>query len=942
MKLSAEEIERRIAGGRVPLEPEFARAVRDLAASHLLTDPSRSLHLASSLLEAIPPDASPPAAFLAHAWRAEAEALLFTGRTAESRKAYERAISEARAAGEEALEGQILVGAVHVFALLGDREGAARLSRRAQRLLRRAGDLVYLGKLHMNEGNAHYQEDRYPEAAAAYGRAARLLARAGAKDATWVSLLVNRAVALTNLSRIAEARRLFLEAERHAEAMGLASLGAQARFNRAHLEALRGDYRTALSLLRASGEVFRQQGVRHLLASTLRTRAEIYLELGMPAQARELAQEAAEVFEAEGMRLDAILSRLDLAEARLGLGEREAGMAILREAAEHFREAGNARRQALVLQRLAQVSLGEGDPEGIAPEAVRRALRIARDAARRLQALGMPRAEAAARRLEAAALLALGRAAGAERILETLRPKLASLPVGERMEWWALAGRVAWARGDARRARTRLERAAALLERQRRMIPGAGLRRHWFRRHVRVYHDLLALALEGRPRLRRLFRLVEAARARAFRDRLLQARQPLRLARRRAELGALLKEMQEAEVEGRHTRVQRILDRIRRLEEEIFALVLRSQEAARSLGEWVGTDPETVAARLRRDEALLSFFVLDDRVLAFVLRRDRASWRILPRPAADVREAWERLRLQIDAAALLSGATPRGAPGSERPGPSPMMEAAALAALRDLHAALIEPLAEEISGARRLLLVPHGFLHHVPFEALRSEEGWLLDRVLVSRLPAADHLLRRPRRDRARPPRGTGTQGSVVAGTPTGGPAAVQTEIRRVARQLPGARVLEDPSAEELLEALGRCRVAHLATHGEFRPDNPLFSSLRTRDGALFVADLAQVRLRTDLLFLGACQTGRTFTGPGEDLEGVAHAFLAAGVRTLVATLWRVHDEATLELVTRFYAAWRDGTQGDAAQALALAARGMRERWPHPFFWGGFAVFGTP
>jgi len=147
--------------------------------------------------------------------------------------------------------------------------------------------------------------------------------------------------------------------------------------------------------------------------------------------------------------------------------------------------------------------------------------------------------------------------------------------------------------------------------------------------------------------------------------------------------------------------------------------------------------------------------------------------------------------------------------------------------------------------------------------------------------------------------------------------------------------------------------VLHLATYGVLNKQNPLFSFVQLApdggdDGRLEVHEVFGLHLAADLVVLSACQTGLgsgalADVPAGDDWVGLTRAFLHAGARHVVATLWPVDDWATAALMERFYGG--ADVAADPARALAEAQRAMltTPATAHPFYWAGFVnVGGAP
>ncbi|MBI3473365.1 MAG: CHAT domain-containing protein [Candidatus Solibacter usitatus] len=146
-------------------------------------------------------------------------------------------------------------------------------------------------------------------------------------------------------------------------------------------------------------------------------------------------------------------------------------------------------------------------------------------------------------------------------------------------------------------------------------------------------------------------------------------------------------------------------------------------------------------------------------------------------------------------------------------------------------------------------------------------------------------------------------------------------------------------------------RIVHYATHGLLDESQPEQSGLalsmvdergQARDGFLRLQDIYRMKLPVDLVVLSACQTGLGKDVRGEGVLGLTRAFLAAGAKRVVASLWKVDDEATAEFMGHFYRAMLGPRRLTAPVALRSAQNTMQKdpRWRSPFYWSAFVLQG--
>jgi len=262
---------------------------------------------------------------------------------------------------------------------------------------------------------------------------------------------------------------------------------------------------------------------------------------------------------------------------------------------------------------------------------------------------------------------------------------------------------------------------------------------------------------------------------------------------------------------------------------------------------------------------------------------------------------------------------------------------------QNLYRKLVKPVEPWLAG-QDLIVVPHGALHYLPFNALHDGGHYLIERKSIRYMPSASVLHYLPAGNSSRP-------GDILAfgnpdlGDPRNDLIYAQNEAVAVAKTRPRSRVfLRKEATETALRKFGEgFRFIHFATHGQFEADAPLRSALllapdAESNGLLTLDKLYFMRLDADLVTLSACETGLGKVVNGDDVVGLTRGFLYAGSRSIVTSLWKVDDLATSHLMTGFYSRLKDADKRDALRSAMLETR---SKYPHPFYWAAFQLTGN-
>ncbi len=274
----------------------------------------------------------------------------------------------------------------------------------------------------------------------------------------------------------------------------------------------------------------------------------------------------------------------------------------------------------------------------------------------------------------------------------------------------------------------------------------------------------------------------------------------------------------------------------------------------------------------------------------------------------------------------------------ETPGSTRFMDVS-----KKLYKRLFQPL-ESFLDKHSIIIVPHGALHYLPMNALHDGKGYLIDRYSIRIMPSSSTIKYLSGR-KTRKSGGILIFGNPDLGNPKYDLEYAQKEATEVANINPSSRVfLRKEATEGALRKYGKSyNYIHFATHGQFNPDAPLKSVLllapdEEYNGMLTVDKLYSLNLDADLVTLSACETGLSKIANGDDLVGLTRGFLYAGSKSIVASLWKVDDLATSQLMARFYT---ELDKSDKREALRTAQLETKKQYPHPYYWASFQLMGS-
>lgn len=844
----------------------------------------------------------------------------------------DQAARHAKDLGDEALEAQLELLRLHPLIALERYSEARSGGERVLAVFERRGDDKGRLLARMALADLAYRADRPREALRHYADAERLLAADAPPQARGV-LAMNRANSLDACNRFRAAARHFERARGFFRQSGSEHSAAQNDYNAAYCDLLRGRYEDALRRYAICEDAFRRLGDDRHLAHIDLDRAEIHLHLNLAEDATAFASAAEDRFRELGLAKEHAQAA-DLGARAAELAGDAAGASSRYARAERlFAALGLGERAfACVVARAGLAERAGDSPAARTLAATARAM-LGADA----NPLSVATVDLLVARLDLVAGAHAAALAAAEAVFEACRRIHAPWV---HIEALRVAGRAHFELGATERAIEAYRRAIEALERFRGGVPPDEYMSSFLAGRAALYEEIVdVLVSAGDSTV--AFGYAERAKSRALVD-LLAGRHDRgalehaatpsarRVRYLRERLNAVYQQLLRREGDG-DVRSSRFLaetrDRAREIEHEIATLFRRRRvedRAAASLDAVDAPDVADVRASLGPGEALVEYLLTPRGLYVFAVTHDEVHVVRRDATAAEVSEKLRRFRFHLA----------RGE--RARPEQAELGLRAARANLAALTAWLLEPLAPQLAGKRRLVIVPHGELHQLPFHALPWGDGWLCDTFEVVYAPsAAVYGFCRAARPSA--------EGEVaVFGLPDERAPRIEDECRRVA-QVHGSSKLhlrDEATFGRLAEEATRARILHIATHGMFRHEHPMLSCVRMADRWVNLYDLYGLKVRGELVVLSTCESGVANANGANEIVGLTRGFLYAGAPALLTSQWPVDDAVTWRFMERFHEALRDGDDAAAAQRRAMAY--VRDRHPHPYHWAPFFLTGCP
>ncbi|MBN1579576.1 MAG: CHAT domain-containing protein [Anaerolineae bacterium] len=872
-------------------------------------------------------------------------ALLYLGHFRECLDSYECARIGFAQNDKELQVARLYINQVAALRHLGEYDEALDAANKARKLLDRRGPTRYAATLEMNVSTIFYERGHYEQALAACRRCRDLFVTLG-DHVQAARADMNSAIILENLDRFEQAETLHTSARAVLQSAGMTQEVARSDLNLGVLNFRQARYQEALRVLQQARDCFASLDNELEVVVVDLYRAQVYLALNLLPEALSLAQQCRREFSTRGMKRQAALAFVVEGTAHRGMGHVAAALQSFDHGRRLFWQRGAVVEVALVdLERATLKRLADSPAS---------AQRISHRASKILDKHNLTVRVAQARVLQAWCTLDLGRPDQAQTLVYAALDEISQYSLMPLIyhAHYAL-GRAYEAQGQTESAYQAYLAAVKATEQMQSTLWADEFRATFLQDKLALYEDIVRLSL-SLNKLQEAFDLAAYANvttqigltyqelARAPDKAGKQLLEQLRTLRRtwhwkHSQLGSASDVESDSDPERSAGAEAAVWQDLVALEAQISELMRRRQVSQHSLLRPLPKEYalDLVQHTLDENAVLVQYYVLDGQLGAFVVCQQGIEYLANLGDAGKVAQLVKNWRLGLDSLRLYPRDYVRSNLAS--------LCTDAQLHLRRFYDILIAPLVtlfpldRSQPGAQpiRLHIRLHPSLNGIPFAALFDGDQYLLERYQIVYLVGGLVPSLQPSR----------VYSPLVIGYSDGGrmPFAIK-EAERVAEAFsahsnsqPPRLLTEDAATEaDFATYSQQANIIHLATYAAFRADNPFFSWIRLADARPTVTDLYGLRLANHpLVTLSACETGLG-GWHGGGLISLCRALMVAGARGVLASLWKVDDISTAELMACFYGHLLAGKTASAS--LRAAQLAILKKRQHPLHWAGFVL----
>jgi CHAT domain-containing protein len=866
-------------------------------------------------------------------WMARGDALRFLGSLEEAWETLERAGNIFEAAGDKVGWARTRIGRLYLAVRLSRVKETLLDGKEAQKIFKRSDRDELLVRLNMARAVVYGSLGDVHRSLRLFRYALAIATRLGPTAEHDVGLLnMNIGVTHDDLGNFSQALTHYERAQSIFNARNETLNIALVELNMAYIAQAQGRYRDALRLLHGILERGVDQFPMEYLAIK-REMTECYLQLNRYTQARGMAQEIVSGYRNHHAAYETARSLLHLATAEGELGNFSAANTALEEANGIFSELGATSWQATTLLKHGRIALKKVDITSAYKDAVAAAVGF--------ESAGHIVDYATALLLQGQTLFVredFGAAseAGAQALSIAQHYNVPSLRYTSHL----LLGKVAESQQGTTRAMRRYQAAAATIERLQRGLT-ITLRPGFLEDKGEASRALNALYLRT-GQAEKAFESVERSKSQVWLGYLLN-RENLRWAQDEPKSRVLIAELNQLRAEhqwfyrlahdpsGRDERPgsvspqQALIEistrerRMRAITEQLYLQNNDDQQQQRV----PKTSLPDIQRTLGEGTLLIEFYSNGTDIWAFVIDQQTIEVYQLPVAVEVLNQRLAQLQTNVRAALTVTSQTPA----------DHNLTRLAQRILQWLHSVLIQPLSLDRYAPQRLVIVPYGALHYLPFHLLYDGSKYLIEKHEVLILPTSSLATRAVPQQKS---------GALILAHSYEGRLPNTLAEGKVVQQLFGGNLYVNEIATRQSLQRPPTQILHIAAHGEHRLDQPDLSYLHLADGQLYTDDLLQQDLSYELVTLSGCETGRANVTGSEELIGLGRGVLYAGAGALIVSQWRVADDSTLNFMKRLYESLQNQNTSKAA-ALREAQRSLiaENRQAHPASWGAFQLVGN-